>query len=81
MVSLISQDADMSYVYNFSEEEENSSSNSGKKHGDQLESKLLPDSDYSFIYAELNNTSLKDCYILSLPTVYFDLLSPPPELA
>lgn len=81
LVSLIEQDADMSYVYNFSEEEENSSSNSGKKHGDQLETKLLPNSEYSLIYSEFDNASLSDRYILNLSIVYFDLLSPPPELA
>ena len=81
VVTLIKHNADISYVYDYSEEEEENHRGYGKKKSDDFQSKLIPESNLTSFILEENITSFGDYYVMPLPVIYFDLLSPPPELA
>lgn len=80
LVTLIKHNADISYVYNYNEEEENHRGY-GKKKSDDFQSNLIPEPEFSYFLSEKKINLLSDFYVLELPVIYFDLLSPPPELA
>ncbi len=80
IVTLIKHNADVSFVFNYNEDEENSGE-TGEKKSDEFQSKLIPESNLTSFILEENITSFGDYYVMPLPVIYFDLLSPPPEFA
>ena len=79
-VTLIKQNVDISYVFNFSEEEEH---NSNSDESDTAEGvwKLFYEGENIFVFRSLLKKSFIPFYFFSDEIIYFDLLLPPPELA
>jgi len=80
-VILIKQDTDVSYVFNHAEEEENHSGSSDEKNAKEGQYKLFSERDFVFVFTALNKKPFKSHYSRSTKTIYFELLSPPPEQA
>ncbi|MGO3706308.1 MAG: hypothetical protein ACTJGD_00585 [Mesonia hippocampi] len=79
LVTVIDEEADISYVFNLAEEEENSSNSSEKKVGlDHLDKNFFENTNDS-LYLGLEKVSNNFIYLLHAQQIYFDLLSPPPE--
>ncbi|WP_162984892.1 hypothetical protein [Mesonia aquimarina] len=80
-VTLIKHNADVSYVFNFSEEEEHTSGSSDENNVKENQWKLFSEGEPNFVFTVLNKKAFQIHYKRSTEIIYFELLSPPPEMA
>lgn len=80
-VTLIKRDADVSYLFNFSEEEEHNSGSNDENNAKENQWKLFSESEPNFVFTALNKRAFQTHYKRSVQIIYFELLSPPPEIA
>ena len=80
-VTLIKQNADVSMVFNYSEEEEHNSGSSDENTVKENQCKLFSEKGQYFVFTTLNKKSFQTHYNRSTLKIYYELLSPPPEVA
>lgn len=79
VITLIKQDADISCVFNYNEEEQHRLY--GKKKMDEFQFKITSDLELNSFLSEEKTISISFYFENCLAVIYFDLISPPPELA
>ena len=79
VITLIKQDADISCAFSYNEEEQHRLY--AKKRMDEFQFRMTSDLELNSFLSEENISSISDYYVMPLPVIYFDLLSPPPRLS
>tara|TARA_B000000441_G_C21685120_1_gene315958 strand:+ start:442 stop:693 length:252 start_codon:yes stop_codon:yes gene_type:complete len=79
VITLIKQDADISCAFSYNEEEQHRLY--AKKRMDEFQFRMTSDLELNSFLSEEKKIPISDYSVNCLPVIYYDLLSPPPELA
>ncbi|MAN26346.1 MULTISPECIES: hypothetical protein [Mesonia] len=79
VITLIKQDADISCAFSYNEEEQHRLY--AKKRMDEFQFRMTSDLELNSFLSEEKTIPISDYSVNCLPVIYYDLLSPPPELA